>query len=144
MPEIMFQHLLDWRTTTISLDWKMKNVNCIVIVIMDRFFKLIGLYPAKSTTSKEYVHALLQLVSIFGVLKEIRSDMGSQFTSKTGHSLMALLRPFSCSGVSSRSERNHRRERYKNTYELWCMKRDFAILGAIICHWSNELSKHCG
>ena len=58
---------------------------------MDNFSKLIGLYLAKNTTSKEYVHALLQWVSIFGVPKEIRSDGGSQLTSKMAAEIRFLL-----------------------------------------------------
>ena len=48
-----------------------------MIIVVDNFSKLIGLYPAK-----EYNHALLSWVSIFDVPKETRSDGGSQFTSK--------------------------------------------------------------
>jgi len=55
--------------------------NCFIIVIVDNFSKLIGLYPARSTNSKELVHALLQWVSNFGVPKEIHIDGGSQFSS---------------------------------------------------------------
>ena len=39
-----------------------ENGNSFVIVIVDKFLKLIGLYPAKKTTSKEFIHALLQWV----------------------------------------------------------------------------------
>ena len=34
--------------------------NCFIIVIVDNFSKLVGLYPAQNTTSKEFVRALLQ------------------------------------------------------------------------------------
>ena len=54
-------------------------------------FRNYGLYPAKSTTSKEFMSALLQWVSIFGVPKEIRSDGGSQFTSKMAEYIRSLL-----------------------------------------------------
>ena len=69
-----------------------KNGNSFIIVIVDNFSKLIGLYPAKNTTSKDYLGALLQWVSIFGVPKEIRSDGGSQFTSKLATDIASLLR----------------------------------------------------
>jgi hypothetical protein len=68
------------------------NGNSFIIVIVDNFSKLIGLYPAKNTTSKDYLGALLQWVSIFGVPKEIRSDGGSQFTSKLATDIASLLR----------------------------------------------------
>ena len=69
-----------------------ENGNSFIIVIVDNFSKLIGLYPAKYTTSKDYLGALLQWVSIFGVPKEIRSDGGSQFTSKLATDIASLLR----------------------------------------------------
>ena len=65
--------------------------NRIIIVIVDNFSKLVGLYPARSTTSKEFVHALLQWVSIFGVPKEICTDGGSQFSSQLSSDLASLL-----------------------------------------------------
>jgi len=37
-----------------------ENENCLIKVIVDNFSKLIGLYPAKNTTSKDYFGALLQ------------------------------------------------------------------------------------
>ena len=37
-----------------------KNGNSFIIVIIDNFSKLVGLYPAKNTTSKDYLGALLQ------------------------------------------------------------------------------------
>ena len=58
---------------------------------MDNFSKLVGLYPAQNTTSKEFVRALTQWVSIFGIPKEIRSDGGSQFTSQLLADLCSLL-----------------------------------------------------
>ena len=58
-----------------------ENGNSFIIVIVDNFSKLIELYPAKNTTSKDCLGELLQWVSIFGVHKEIRSDGGSQFAA---------------------------------------------------------------
>ena len=43
--------------------------NRLIIVIVDNFSKLVGQYPARNKTFKEFVHALLQWVSIFGVRK---------------------------------------------------------------------------
>ena len=34
--------------------------NRFIIAIVDNFSKLVGLYPARNTTSKEFVHTLLQ------------------------------------------------------------------------------------
>ena len=48
--------------------------NRFIIVIVDNFSKLVGLYLARNTKSKEFVHALLQWASIFGAPKEIRTD----------------------------------------------------------------------
>ena len=64
--------------------------NRFIIVIVDNFSKLIGLYPARNTTSKEFVHALLQWVSIFGVPKEIRTDGGSQFSSQLSSDMASI------------------------------------------------------
>ena len=58
---------------------------------VDNFSKLIRLYPAKSSTSKEYINVLLQWVSIFSIPKEIRSDGGSQFMSKMAAYIRSLL-----------------------------------------------------
>ena len=60
-------------------------------MIVDKFSKLVGLYPAQNTTSKEFVGVLLQWVSIFGVPKEIRTYGGSQFTSLISSDLCPLL-----------------------------------------------------
>jgi len=106
--KIKFQRLPEWEDevehhlyslsplTSLSVDTlgplkEDENGNSFVIVIVDNFSKLIGLYPAKSTTSKEFISALLQWVSIFGVPKEIRSDGGSQFTSKMAADIRSLL-----------------------------------------------------
>ena len=66
-------------------------VNWFIIVMVDNFSKLVGLYPARNTTSKEFVHALLQWVSIFGVPKDIRTDGGRQFSSQLSSDLVSLL-----------------------------------------------------
>ena len=66
-----------------------ENGNSYIIVIVDNFSKLIGLYPTRNMTSKDY---LGQWVSIFGVPKEIESDGGSQLTSKLAMDFASLLR----------------------------------------------------
>ena len=52
-----------------------------IVVIVNNFSESVGFYPARSTTSKDFIGSLLQWMGIFGVPKEIRSDVGSQFTS---------------------------------------------------------------
>ena len=65
--------------------------NRFIIVVVDNISKLVGLYPARSKTSNEFIHALLQWVSIVGVPKEIRTDEGSQFSSQLSSDLASLL-----------------------------------------------------
>ena len=60
------------------------------VVVADNFSKLVGLYPAQNTTFKEFDRALLPWVSFFGVPKEIRTDGGSQFTSKLSSDICSL------------------------------------------------------
>jgi hypothetical protein len=62
-----------------------------IIVIVDNFSKFVQLYPTFSTTSEEYLNAMLQWVGLFGVPKEIRSDGGSQFASKLADDFKSLL-----------------------------------------------------
>ena len=61
-----------------------------IVVIVDYFSKFVGWYPARSTNSKDFIGAFMQWVGIFGVPKEIRSDGGSQFTSKLSEELSAI------------------------------------------------------
>ena len=52
------------------------------ILILDNFSKFVGLYPAKNTSTLEFVKAFLpSWVGIFGVPKILRSDGGSQLSS---------------------------------------------------------------
>ena len=48
-----------------------------IILIVDNFSKFVGLYPAKNTSTLEFVIAFLSWVGIFGVPKIFRSDGGS-------------------------------------------------------------------
>ena len=65
--------------------------NRFIIVIVEKFSKFVGLYPARRTTSKEDVHARLQWESVFGGPKEIRTYRGSQFSSQLSSELSSLL-----------------------------------------------------
>lgn len=53
-----------------------------ILVIVDSFSKYIFARPTKSTNSKEVVHNLKDLFSMFGVPKRIISDQGKAFKSK--------------------------------------------------------------
>ena len=68
-----------------------------IIVVVDNFGKFVGLYPARSSTSKDFIGALLQWLGILGVPKEIMS----QFTSKLSEDLSTLL---GCGAISATSE----------------------------------------
>jgi len=40
-----------------------------IVVVVDNFSKFVGLYPARSTTSKDFIGALIQSVGILRYLK---------------------------------------------------------------------------
>ena len=63
-----------------------------IILIVDNFSKFVGLYPANSTSTKEFVKAFLSWVGIFGVPKTLRSDGGSHFNSNMAQALKDLLK----------------------------------------------------
>ena len=54
-----------------------------IILIVDNFSKFVGLYPANSTSTREFVKAFLSWVGIFGVPKTLRSDRGLQYGPST-------------------------------------------------------------
>ena len=116
--EEMEHHLyhLDMPLASLSVDTlgplpEDENGFSFIVVIVDNFSKFVGLYPAWSTTSKDLIGALIQWVDIFGVPKEIRSDGGSQFTSKLTDDLSALLRYKHLVVVPYRSQANGLAER---------------------------------
>jgi len=63
-----------------------------IILIVDNSSKFVGLYPANSTSTLEFVKAFLSWVGIFGVPKTPRSDGGSQFTSNMTQALKDILK----------------------------------------------------
>ena len=67
-----------------------ENEFSFIVIIVDNFSKFVGLYPARSTTSKDFIGADA-MGGYFRVTKEIRSDGGSQFTSKLSEDLSTLL-----------------------------------------------------
>ena len=68
-----------------------ENGNKFILVIVDNFSKFTELYATKSTTAISYVQAILQHMSIFGVMKSIRSDGGTQFTAHICDKLSKVL-----------------------------------------------------
>ena len=63
-----------------------------IILIVDNFSKFVGPYPAKNTSTLEFVKDFLSWVGIFGVPKILRSDGGSQFSSDMAERLKFLLK----------------------------------------------------
>ena len=59
---------------------------------MDNFSEFVGLYPAKTVSTLEFVKAFLSWVGIFGVPKVLRSNEGSQFSSYMVGRLKILLK----------------------------------------------------
>jgi len=59
-----------------------ENDNKYVIVIKDHCTKTTELYPTKSTTAKEALHALLDWISRYGTPRYIISDNGSQYVNE--------------------------------------------------------------
>ena len=68
------------------------NGNKHILVIIDNFSKYSMLYATKSTTALEYVQCILQFMGIFGVMKQIRSDGGTQFTAEICKQLAEILK----------------------------------------------------
>ena len=52
-----------------------------IVLIVNNFSKFVGLYPAKTVSTLEFVKAFLSWAGIFGLSKVLRSDEGSQFNS---------------------------------------------------------------
>ena len=67
------------------------RMDFLLSLLPHNFSKFVGLYPARITTSKDFIGALILWVGILGVPKKFRSDCGSQFTSNLSKDLSALL-----------------------------------------------------
>jgi cleavage and polyadenylation specificity factor subunit 1 len=65
--------------------------NMFILAIVDNFSKYTNLYPSFGPTSKAYLSGLIHHIGIFGVPTTIRTDQGSQFTSKLAEELSLLL-----------------------------------------------------
>jgi hypothetical protein len=68
-----------------------ENHNKFILVIIDNFSKFVQLYATTSTTAQSYIQAILQHMSIFGVMSSIRSDGGTQFTANICNRLADTL-----------------------------------------------------
>lgn len=55
--------------------------NKYILSIVDEFSKFTLLIPCKGVDSKEYVNGLLKQISLFGIMEQVRTDGGSQFTA---------------------------------------------------------------
>jgi hypothetical protein len=63
-----------------------------ILVIIDNFSKFCGLYATVNVTSVDFMEALLQWIGLFGAPKRIRTDQGTQFTSKLAEDMSAFLK----------------------------------------------------
>ena len=63
-----------------------------IILIADNFSKFLGLYPANSISTLEFIKAFQSWVGIFGVRKTLRSDGGSQFTSNMAQAVKDIFK----------------------------------------------------
>ena len=115
-----------------------------IVVIVDNFSKFVGLYPARSTMPKDFIGALMQWVGIFGVPKKIRSDGGSQFTSKLSENLSALLGYKHLVVVPCRSQANALAERrtinVMNQLRALVFEKWIKENWTTIFHWRSVLS----
>ena len=62
-----------------------------ILVIIDNFSQYSMLYATKSTTALEYVQCILQFIGMFGIMQQVRSDGGTQFTADICNRLSELL-----------------------------------------------------
>jgi hypothetical protein len=65
--------------------------NCYYLSIVCHFSHFDMLIPTKSTTAIEYVRALIVWIGLFGIMKELRTDGGSQFTADVSQQLAVML-----------------------------------------------------
>lgn len=63
-----------------------------ILVVIDNFSKFVMLYPTVSTTAMSYVQSLIHHIGLFGVMKFVRTDGGTQFTADVCKELSALLK----------------------------------------------------
>jgi hypothetical protein len=70
---------------------KDEDGNQYILVIVDEFSKFASLVACKSVEAGEYVRALLQHISLFGVMERVRTDGATQFTAKVCGDLSRFL-----------------------------------------------------
>jgi hypothetical protein len=66
--------------------------NKYILVIIDNFTKYSMLYPTATTTAVSFVQALINHIGIFGFIKFLRTDGGSQFTADVCQELSSYLK----------------------------------------------------
>ncbi len=62
-----------------------------ILVIIDNFSKFVNLYPTPSTEAISYVQSLIHHIGLFGLMKTVRTDRGTQFTAHVCSELSDLL-----------------------------------------------------
>jgi hypothetical protein len=62
-----------------------------ILSIVDAFSKYVSLYPCTNVTADEYIRVLLLHIGTFGIMKELRSDGGSQFTAEISKEVSEML-----------------------------------------------------
>jgi hypothetical protein len=67
--------------------------NRFITVIVDNFSKLVGLYPAQNTTSKEFVRALIQVLRTRSAQMEFTSQLSSDVCSLLGYHHLVVVKP---------------------------------------------------
>lgn len=70
---------------------KDESGNQYILTVVDEFSKFTTLYACKSVTAREYVDVLVKHVSLFGLMEQIRSDGGSQFTATISQEVAKYL-----------------------------------------------------
>jgi hypothetical protein len=65
--------------------------NQYILVILDDFSKFAELFAVASTATIEYVKCLVSHIGLFGLMKQVRTDGGSQFTSTLSSELSQLI-----------------------------------------------------
>ena len=60
-------------------------------MIIDNFSKYVELYATVNVDADAYIQHLIKHIGMFGLMKTIRSDDGSQFTAKVCSQSASLL-----------------------------------------------------
>ena len=107
-----------------------------IILIMDNFSEFVGLRPAKTVSTLEFVKAFLSWIGIFGVLKVLRSDEGSQFSWDVAERLKILLNYQHIIVLNSMAE--HRMKEVGAHQRALVYKYRIKSEWSLICRWFKE------